>query len=196
MPATSAKNALLGRSGPLRRLLGQHLAEAVCPFATSLHPAPSWRLDDLSTMPGEVSGLPPPAPVLSAGSRIADHSSPGHARKHDASASSSVCIHYETSQPGPPRAVWLHAPPPAGMSPAVTAFAPSAISVNATRGGPRSRRALGSAIDHLARHAAVDDQLGSPSRTPPPPTAGKPRPPQRPRAGRRGPRGAAHGRSP
>jgi hypothetical protein len=30
-------------------------------------------------MPGEVSGLPPPAPVLSGGSRIADHSSPGHA---------------------------------------------------------------------------------------------------------------------
>src|SRR5262245_473329 len=52
------------------------------PYADIRHrhiQTPRWRLDGLSTMPGEVSELWPPAPVLRGGSRIAAVSSPRRA---------------------------------------------------------------------------------------------------------------------
>src|SRR5262245_33296261 len=69
-------------SAPARALVWS--AHRPWPYADTRHRhirTPHWRLDGLSTMPGEGCGLRPPAPVLRGGSRIAAISSPRHAQK-------------------------------------------------------------------------------------------------------------------
>jgi hypothetical protein len=81
-PGTGRKSALLGRVRTCQALARS--AHRPWPYANTRHRhirAPHWRLDGLSTMPGEVSELRPPAPVLRGGSRIAAVSSPRHAQK-------------------------------------------------------------------------------------------------------------------
>ena len=70
LPAAERVNALLGRvPGLFGACSIRAPAEETCRYATSLHPGPALTLGWSGRQPGKISGLPPPAPVLSCGSR-------------------------------------------------------------------------------------------------------------------------------